>query len=70
MPKNDLYKTFAKYSGLAFLLPSTVLVGYIIGYFLDKAFSTRFLKIVFLLLGVLSGMIELIRELSKDDGSQ
>jgi F0F1-type ATP synthase assembly protein I len=67
MPKNDLYRTFAKYSGLAFLLPTAVLVGYVIGYFLDKAFGTHFLKIVFLLLGIASGMIELIRELTKDD---
>jgi len=70
MPKNDLYRTFGKYSGLAFLLPTCILVGYIIGYFLDKAFGTHFLKIVFLLLGVASGMIELIRELTKDDGGQ
>ena len=67
MRKDSLYQQFGKYYGLAFLIPTCILVGYVIGYFLDKAFHTTFLKIVFLLLGVASGMIELIRELTKDD---
>jgi F0F1-type ATP synthase assembly protein I len=53
-----------------FLLPVSMAVGYGIGYLLDKAFGTTFLKIVFLFLGFASGMIELVRELSKDDGGK
>ena len=68
MPKDNLYRQIGKYYGLAFLLPTCILVGYVIGYFLDKAFGTTYLKLVFLFLGIASGMIELIRELSKDDG--
>jgi F0F1-type ATP synthase assembly protein I len=68
MPKDNLYRQIGKYYGLAFLLPTSILVGYVIGYFLDKAFGTTYLKLVFLFLGIASGMIELIRELSKDDG--
>jgi len=45
-------------------------VGYAIGYGLDKFFGTTYLKMVFLLLGVVSGMIELIRELNKDDAGK
>jgi hypothetical protein len=30
-------------------------------------FHTSFLKIVFLILGIASGIIELVRDLSKDD---
>jgi F0F1-type ATP synthase assembly protein I len=67
MPKDSLYQQFSKYAGLTFLVPASVLVGYTIGYFLDKVFGTQFLKIVFLLLGVAAGMIELIRELTKSD---
>jgi F0F1-type ATP synthase assembly protein I len=67
MPKDSLYRQFGKYSGLTFLIPACVLIGYTIGYFLDKAFGTSFLKIVFLLLGVAAGLIELVRELNKDD---
>jgi F0F1-type ATP synthase assembly protein I len=68
MPKDDLFRQFGKYYGLAFLLPASILVGYIIGYLLDKAFGTQYLKIVMLFLGVAAGIIEVIRELSKDDG--
>ena len=70
MPKDNLYRQIGKYYGLAFLLPTSILVGYGIGYFLDKAFGTTYLKLVFLFLGIASGMIELIRELSKDDGAK
>ena len=67
MPKDSLYRQLSKYSGLTFLIPVCVVIGYAIGYFLDKAFGTSFLKIVFILLGVAAGMVELIRELNKDD---
>jgi F0F1-type ATP synthase assembly protein I len=69
MPKNDLMQQFGKYYSVAFLVPAAVLIGFVIGYFLDKLFGTGFLKIIFLFLGLASGMIELIRELTKDDGS-
>jgi F0F1-type ATP synthase assembly protein I len=68
MPKNDLYQQFGKYYGVVFLVPTAVLIGLVIGYFLDKLFGTGFLKIVFLFLGLASGIIELLRQLSKDDG--
>lgn len=67
MPKDNLIDQLGKYYSLAFLLPACILVGFLIGYFLDKAFGTGILKIVFLLLGVAAGIIEVIRELSKDD---
>jgi F0F1-type ATP synthase assembly protein I len=69
MPKNGLSQ-FGKYYSLMFLLPVSMAVGYGIGYLLDKAFGTTFLKIIFLFLGFASGMIELVRELSKDDGGK
>lgn len=68
MPKKDsLPVQFGKYYGLIFVLPAAVLVGFGIGYALDKVFHTGFLKIVFLLLGVAAGMIDLVRELTKDE---
>jgi F0F1-type ATP synthase assembly protein I len=70
MPKDNMWRAFSKYYGLAFLIPTSILVGYGIGYFLDKAFGTGFLKIVFLLLGIAAGLIELIRELNKSDDSR
>jgi F0F1-type ATP synthase assembly protein I len=58
---------FGKYLGLAFLLPCCALVGYIFGYYLDKAFGTSFLKPVFLLFGIAAGFIEVFRELKPDN---
>lgn len=55
-----------KYAGLAMLLPIATMVGYGMGYGLDMLFHTTWLRFVFLGLGTVSGVIELIRELSKD----
>lgn len=65
--KNSLPVQLGKYYGMIFILPAAVLVGFGIGYGLDKLFHTGFLKIVCLVLGVAAGMIDLLRELSKDD---
>jgi len=65
--KNSLPVQLGKYYGMIFVLPAAALVGFGIGYALDKVFHTSFLKIVFLFLGVAAGIIDLFRELSKDD---
>ena len=70
MPKDNLIREFGKYYTLAFMLPAAILVGFLIGYLLDKAFGTGFLKIIFLFLGVAAGIIEVIRELSQDDAGK
>jgi F0F1-type ATP synthase assembly protein I len=67
MPKDNLFRDLGKYYHVAFLLPACILVGFGIGYGLDKLFGTGFLKVIFLLLGVAAGIIEVIRELTKDD---
>jgi F0F1-type ATP synthase assembly protein I len=67
--RDDAYVMLGRYLGLATLLPATTVIGYAIGYLLDKAFGTTYLKIVFLLLGIAAGLIELIRELTKDAAS-
>lgn len=70
MPKDNLVRQFGKYYSLALMLPAAILVGFLIGYLLDKAFGTGFLKIIFLFLGVAAGIIEVIRELSQDDAGK
>ena len=69
MPKDDLVRELGKYYHIAFLLPACILVGFGIGYGLDKLFGTGILKIIFLLLGVAAGIIEVIRELNRDDAA-
>ena len=66
MPKDDEnpLRQMGRFLGLAFLLPCCVLVGYVIGHYLDKAFGTHFLTLVFLLLGIAAGFIELFREMN------
>ena len=68
--KDNPYKQVGRVMGLATMLPVSGFVGYIMGYYLDKWFGTLFLYIVFLILGIASGIISLIRELSAEDPSQ
>jgi len=70
--KKPMMAQVSEYTSLAFLLPASTFVGYAIGYLLDKAFGTHFLYLIFLLLGIASGFVELIRRLLRDtkqDGS-
>jgi F0F1-type ATP synthase assembly protein I len=55
-----------EYTSLAFLLPVCTFVGYAIGYLLDKALHTTWLYIPFLMLGIVSGLVQLIRLLMRD----
>ena len=57
-----------EYTSPAFLLPAATFVGYVIGYLLDKTFGTHFLYLVFLLLGIAAGLLQLIRRLLRDTG--
>jgi len=72
VPKNFM-TTVAEYTSLAFMLPAATLVGYGIGYLLDRAFHTHFLYMVFLILGIAAGFVQLVRQLMRDthnnDGS-
>jgi len=70
--KKPWMATVGEYTSLAFLLPVSTFVGYVIGYLLDKAFGTHFLYVVFLVLGTVSGFVQLIRHIlrdTRDDGS-
>ena len=70
MAKKPQQKTIwvqvGEYTSLAFMLPAATLTGYAIGYLLDRAFATTFLKVVFLLLGTAAGFVQLIRQFLKD----
>ena len=55
-----------KYMGLAVLLPISTGVGYALGYGLDSLFHTTWVRFVFMGLGSVAGVFELIYELDKD----
>jgi F0F1-type ATP synthase assembly protein I len=70
--KKSAAQQVGEYTSLAFLMPAATFVGYAIGYLLDKAFDTHFLYLVFLILGIASGFVQLLRRLlrdTKEDGS-
>jgi F0F1-type ATP synthase assembly protein I len=71
-PRQTPAARYAQYSGLALLLPTSTFAGYLIGYWLDRALGTTWLRIVFLILGSVGGFVTLIRQImrdSRDDGS-
>ena len=55
-----------EYSQLAFVLPAATIVGLGIGYLLDRAMGTHFLYIVFLLIGIAAGFLQIIRKVTKN----
>jgi ATP synthase protein I len=60
------YRKIADLSSLALTLPSSIAIGLLFGYYLDKWLRTRpWLLIVFTLLGVASGLLTFIRGVMK-----
>lgn len=63
---NKFMVSAARYISIASLLPASTFVGYAIGYALDGWLGTKYLKIVFLILGIVAGFVQLIRQLVTD----
>jgi F0F1-type ATP synthase assembly protein I len=60
------YRKLANISSLAMMLPASIAVGLFFGYWLDKWLGTDpWLLMIMTLLGVASGLISLIRGISK-----
>ena len=60
------FRKIAGLSSLALMLPSSIAVGLFAGYWLDKWLKTKpWMLMIFTLLGVASGLISLIRGVSK-----
>ncbi len=59
--KKPVWSKIGDYASLGFMLPATTVVGYLIGVALDHFFHTSFLYIVFLILGIAAGFVELVR---------
>jgi F0F1-type ATP synthase assembly protein I len=48
------------------LMPGCILAGYLIGAGLDYAFGTTYLRLVFIVLGVVAGVVQVFRMLGRD----
>ena len=55
-----------EYTSLAVLLPVSTVVGYVMGRLLDRWLGTHFFYIVFLILGIAAGFVQLIRQVQKN----
>jgi len=65
-PRPPDFRRLAELSSIGLLLPSSIVVGLVFGYFLDKWLHTGpWLLIIFTLLGVASGLLSLFRALRK-----
>ncbi|MCP2520427.1 AtpZ/AtpI family protein [SCandidatus Aminicenantes bacterium Aminicenantia_JdfR_composite] len=70
MKKKDKnsYRKLAYLSSLGLMLPSSIVVGMVMGWLLDKIFKTwPWLFLIFTLFGIISGFYNIIREVSKFD---
>jgi F0F1-type ATP synthase assembly protein I len=56
----------ARYTAVAMTLPAATFAGYAMGYALDLWLHTTYLKVVFLILGILGGFVQLIGQLMRD----
>ncbi|MBI3680158.1 MAG: AtpZ/AtpI family protein [Acidobacteria bacterium] len=63
---DDWRRQLGRYLSLGVMLPAATFIGYAFGYYLDKAFGTHFFYIIFLLLGIAAGIIELIRQTTQE----
>ena len=66
-PKPD--KSFiwlAKYLSLALTLPASVFAGYILGALADHWLHVPILRVVGIILGMVAGLIQVIREVSRE----
>lgn len=64
-PESTLY-LLGKYLGLAFLLPSAAIAGYLIGAFLEHYLRWHWLRPAGIVLGVIAGLAKLFQELMRD----
>ena len=64
--KSGLYAQVARYSSIIFLLPSCILVGYLIGRFLDQRLETDpWISMTGLLLGGVAGLVRVVKMFSR-----
>jgi len=66
VPKKPWPVLVGEYTSLAFLLPVCSALGYGIGYLLDGEFGTTWMKLAGLVVGTVSGFVQLIRQLMRD----
>jgi F0F1-type ATP synthase assembly protein I len=59
--KKSPWIQISDYASLGIALPATTAIGYFIGLLLDNWLGTNFLYLVFLIIGIAAGFLELYR---------
>jgi F0F1-type ATP synthase assembly protein I len=68
-PENkSVWAQIGQYASLGVALPAATVTGYFIGVLLDYWLGTHFLYIVFLLIGIVAGFVEMYRVVSRNSG--
>jgi ATP synthase protein I len=66
-PSPDKIK-WAAYTSAGLMFPSSIVVGFFIGYFLDKWLKTGpYLTVIFIIYGILAGFVNLFAVSRSDD---
>jgi len=50
--------------GVGMVFPISIVIGYGIGYYMDRWLGTTYLKVVFLLFGIASGFVSFFRSIA------
>jgi len=61
-PDKSSWQQLARYSQLAFVFPAAIVAGLVAGTLLDRWLHTTWLYLAGLILGIIAGFVELIRE--------
>lgn len=64
--KKSPWVQVGRYSQLAFMLPAGTVAGWLLGSLLDRWLHKSWISVVGLLLGTAGGLVELIRQISRD----
>ena len=71
--KGDKRVSFQQLSsllGIGLVFPISIVIGYGIGYYLDRWLGTTYLKVVFLLLGIASGFVSFFRMVAQAERAE
>jgi F0F1-type ATP synthase assembly protein I len=63
--KENAAVLWARYSQIAFIIPAGVIVGLLVGKLFDHWLHTRWLFLVGIILGSISGFVEMIRMITR-----
>lgn len=63
--KHNAAVVWARYSQIAFIIPAAVVVGLLVGKLFDYWLHTRWLFLVGIILGSISGFVEMIRMITR-----